>query len=161
MAWTDGRTWAAADLVTAAKMNEISASLNALGGAWASYTPVWTAAGTAISEVNATISGKHRTVGKTVDFRIFIIMGSSTTYGTSVYNFTLPSTPTLASWEAIDGSVVCTDTSASDRYGLLPLYSGGGKVTCVNGSASRISNTVPFTWANGDQLSISGSYEIA
>lgn len=157
MAWTTPRTWAVNETLTAAKMNEISSSLNALGDTWTSYTPSWFASGTAPALNNGTITGKYRTVGKTVDFRILLIMGSTTTYGTGVYNFTLPSAPNLSTWEAV-GSGVFTDTSAGDHYGLVAYYSGGSNVSASNGSAGRLSSTLPFTWANTDILSIIGRY---
>ena len=39
MAWTNPRTWGVGETVTAAKMNEISADLNAVGDAPPAYTP--------------------------------------------------------------------------------------------------------------------------
>lgn len=160
MAWTTGRTWAVNETLTAAKMNEISASLNALGGAWASYTPSWFASGTAPAIGNGTITGSYRAVGKTVDFRIRIIMGSTTTYGTGVYNFTLPSTPSLSTWDAIAGNCTFTDTSLSEHYTYGPVYSGGSNVSAFATGGTRISNTTPLTFANTDIISITGRYEV-
>lgn len=160
MSWTTARIWTVNETLTAAKMNEISTNLNVLGDDWTSYTPNWTASGTSPAVGNGTLSGSYRTVGKTVDFRILFVTGSSTTYGTGVYNFTLPSAPNIATWSAV-GAACFTDTSLSDHYFLGAVYTGGSNVSAFNGSAGRLAQTVPFTFANTDVFSFTGRYTIA
>lgn len=161
MAWPSTvPSFTAGAVLAASKLNDIRDALSTLGDAWTTYVPTWSSSGTAISLGNASITGRYRAVGKTIDFRILLVMGSSTTYGTGVYNFSLPFTPTaLTSWEAL-GSCVATDSSASDRYGLTALYAGGSNVSAVGGAAGRLGQLVPFTWASTDRLSITGRFEL-
>jgi hypothetical protein len=57
---------------------------------WTSYTPVWGSTGTAPAIGNGTLSGLYLQVGKTVHVIIHFKAGSTTTFGTGVYNFSLP-----------------------------------------------------------------------
>ncbi len=61
-----------------------------IGVAWVSYTPSWTASGTNPTLGNGTLIGKYRKIGKTVDFRIYILGGSTTDGGSGDYTLSLP-----------------------------------------------------------------------
>ncbi|MFG3639077.1 hypothetical protein ACGF3C_02235 [Micromonospora sp. NPDC047762] len=124
---------------------------------WTSYTPIWTAIGTNPVKNNGTITGAYKRIGTTVHYTGEILMGSTTTYGSGAW---LVSTPTTAAGAAIavGSSVMRSASNAVNRVGgsvefntttTLAFYGAGGAVA----------STVPFTWANGDRLRWSITYE--
>jgi len=98
-----------------------------------------------------------------VHFAISIVMGSTTTFGSGSYSFSLP----LAS---AGGTVVAVASARFEDSSATTAYAGAGNIGnsvstmtffVTNGATSgTVSNTNPFTWANGDNIRISGTYEI-
>lgn len=162
MAWTSPRTWLAGEAPTAATLNtHIRDNFKALGDAWASYTPTWTASGTAPALGNGTLTGAYMNTGKLCVARVFLTMGSTTTYGTGNYTFAMPfSSAVGAQWFPL-GGCVCRDASATATYFFGAFTAGSNTVSAGNDAASRLGQLVPFTWANTDTLAISMAYEIA
>ncbi|WP_433478154.1 hypothetical protein ACQPZP_14635 [Spirillospora sp. CA-142024] len=126
-------------------------------GAWTSFTPTWTASTTNPSLGNGTVDAAYRVCGSTVFFRISYVFGSTTNFGSGAWGFSLPVAP--ISPQA--ASAVLADSSASNRLpGTAWLTAGSGIFRVLNTSGSfGTSSTSPFTWATGDGLIISGSYE--
>jgi hypothetical protein len=133
--------------------------------AWASYTPVWTASGTNPVIGNGTIEGYYKLIGKTCFVRGNIAMGSTTTFGTGEWYVSMPVTAVHA--DAIlmtvtlldNGSAWYNATMAGGRAGFnnkAPMQ----YVNYLNGTASDVNPTQPFTWTNGDRFIWNGSYEI-
>lgn len=143
----DGTTW------------QTSAQL----GAWTAYTPVWTASTTNPALGNGTLTGAYVQIGKTVHYRIRLRAGTTTTYGTGVYRFSLPVTAvaTFAGAGEIIGQASLLDNSASSRYARNAYTYDDTKVSLVDEAGNGVSNTVPFTWASLDNVSIVGTYEAA
>lgn len=142
--------------MVAAGDDTLAADLNALVPTWTSYVPTW-GASSAPSLGNGTLTGSYAKVGKLVNVRIALTIGSTTTMGSGRWTFSLPFAPAAQQCLA----AVSEDASATTRYGggawITP---GTGVFAVAMGSGSNgASSTVPFTWANGDQLYISGSYE--
>lgn len=147
-----------------------AAALEALVSAWASYTPTWTASGTAPVLGNGTLSGRYKQIGKLVHVEIGLLAGTTTTYGTGQWQFLLPATadyPGGAFAENRDvGGYQAFDTSGAARYvGHNVLASSGSNLVCLtNNSPTAIGTvgaTVPFTWATGDRLTINATYRAA
>jgi hypothetical protein len=164
MAWVAPRVWTALEKITAAKLNEISSALNAIGDPWTSYgTPstLWTSSGTQPAIGNGTCTGRFAQAGKDVDGNISIIMGSTTTFGTGTYTFLLP--VSAFNFRALSGKADLLDTSASAVFART--ISGTNTTAFVvvdfTGTAGRISATSPITWATGDRIDIGFSYEAA
>lgn len=135
---------------------------------WTAYTPTWTAATTNPSIGNGTLAGRYTQIGKTCVLVIGLTMGSTTTYGSGEWSFSLPKT--------------AKNTSGINYYGVAHIRNAGTanyervaqiappvSTTVINtfidptsGSNSfNISSTVPFTWGDGDALGIEITYEIA
>jgi len=131
----------------------------AAAAAWASFTPTWTGSVTNPVIGNGTMVGAYLQVGKTVQFRLVVTMGSTTTYGSGAWGLTLPVAPNSSQAAA----AVYVDSSASTRCsGSAWLTSGSGifrMLPPTDAASSGISPTVPFTWATSDQIIISGTYE--
>jgi hypothetical protein len=132
-------------------------------GAWLTYSPNWTAVTTSPVLGNGTISGWYRRVGKTVHFRILLTMGSTTTYGSGGFGFSLP-VASIAQPSPIGGAIgnaALYDLSAPTRNFRHVYWAGTNVVRIADDSGALAANTVPWTWANGDQIAIHGTYEAA
>ena len=137
-------------------------------GKWQSYTPIWTAVTTNPSIGNGTLVGRYTQIGKTCILVIGLTMGSTTTYGSGNWSFSLPKT--------------AKNTSGINFYGVAHIRKVGTanfkrrsqimssmSTTVINmfifptpGSKSaNISATVPFTWGEGDAFGFEITYEIA
>ncbi len=137
--------------------------------AWISYTPTWTASTTNPVLGNGTIAGVYKQRGKIVDFRFEMTTGSTTTYGSGGYFFTLPVNAKIASVGSMVSSGYIQDVSTG-LYFQCVADTGNG----VDKMAVRVFNatgtfayletvitTAPMTWATGDTIWVQGTYEAA
>lgn len=133
---------------------------------WTSYVPTWTASSVDPVLNNGTIEGYYKLIGKTCFVRGNIVMGSTTTFGTGEWYISMPFTAVNA--DAIlmtanlldNGSAWYNATLNGARSGFntrAPLQ----YVNIVNGTATDVNATQPFTWATSDRFIWNGSYEIA
>jgi hypothetical protein len=129
-------------------------------GAWRSYTPTWTAVTTNPTVGNGTLSGKYLLVGRRVEFRIAVTWGSTTNNGSGVYRWAepLPSANYATPVGEPIGQATLYDTSAGDRYTRTAYMTTAG-ISLTSEAAGLVSGINPWTWANGDALVITGSYE--
>ena len=131
-------------------------SLASFGGAWTLYTPAWTCSSTNPVIGNGTLRGHYSQVGKTVHYRIYILTGSTTTYGTgAIYTFGLPTATSGLDYAM--GSAIVQDGSVRN---VAAAFANGSGISLVVGS-TFVSPTTPFTLGSGDVISIAGSYEAA
>jgi hypothetical protein len=141
----------------AADLQTISDILTALTEPWEAYAPAWTGGSPAIG--NGTLQGFYIEIGKLTLFRINLIAGSTTTFGSTAWTLGLPVTHNVATGQAV-GKASLNDSSATgNRMGRLAWVNGATGIALGDESAGRVSNTVPFTWASGDQCTVSGFYE--
>ncbi len=162
MTWVAPRTYVAAAVLTAAQLNETRDSLKAIGDAWTSYTPTWTSTGTAPALGNGTITGSYVLAGKLVHFRVKLLMGSTTTYGTGSYLLSPPANAAGAAYDAT-GSVIIHDASAGGRYLGITWLSDNAHFRLLHQAAAGLSqdvtNTSPMTFATSDEIHVAGTYE--
>lgn len=133
------------------------------GGAYSSYTPTWGATGVAPATGNGTLVGRYLQIGKFVHYTISLTMGSTTTFGTGEWFFSLP----VASSAGITvpvGQTYLYDTSAGAATQATARMLGGAvccryPATWPNGVETGATNATPFTWATTDILAFSGVYE--
>ncbi|MEU4348314.1 hypothetical protein [Streptomyces sp. NPDC023838] len=162
------RTWVVGEVVTAALLNqEIREPFNDLIAAWTSYAPAW-GAGTAPNIGNGTLSGRYRLIGKTCTVEFGQTMGTTTTFGTGVWTWTVPFT--AASPPGSDANFTYTGAA---RGHAAAWYSG--TVGVMKGTnLARIyphketpntewASGVPTTWAASttNYLHAGLTYEIA
>ena len=128
-------------------------------GEWQSFSPSWTSTGTAPSLGNGTLTGSYMLVGETCFFRLLLSPGSTTTFGTGNYRFSLPVT---AAGTVMFGFTRMNDSSVGSAYfGTYFLASTTVLATFTNANpVAAVTNTVPFTWADGDFFFVQGHYEI-
>jgi len=132
--------------------------------AWTSYTPVF--ANTTLG--NGTVSGRYNQVGKTVNFWARFVLGGTSAMGTTP-TVTLPVTASsnYTVGEQLIGDCQFGDSGTADFVGplrflttttaLLTVVGVGGTYASLLG----ISATVPMTWVSGDDLTVTGRYEVA
>jgi len=61
-----------------------------IGGVWKDYTPVWTATTTNPSIGNGSLFGRYTIVGKTCTCNFNLTAGSTTTFGSGNWEFSVP-----------------------------------------------------------------------
>lgn len=126
-----------------------------------SYTP--TLGGTSWSLGNGTVSGTYTQIGKQVFFNSTVTFGSTSGYGSGSLTISLPATPVATHI----GHCRAFDTSAGTSYGGELIISTAGTATplvtpaAAGGSSRGLISTVPFTWATGDSVTITGYFEAA
>ena len=134
---------------------------------WLPYTPTWLGtAGTAGTVGNGTLQGRYREIGKCLYVGIDLICGTTTTFGTGYWGFSLPTGYKVAgnaNTRAL-ASAWAYDTSAGAEYVGVGRSSGAAGAFDNNAFLVAFPNAlakaaVPFVWANADLLSIYGCVE--
>lgn len=159
------RTWVVGEIVSAALLNqEIRDQFNSFYGAWTPYTPVWTGSTTNPVVNNGTLLGRYNKVGRDVQFHINLTCGSTTTYGSGNYNWTLPFSAANQGASMIGvaqllgtnrwaGQVVISPTATSVSTFFPPAF-GDCRLAFH-------SQGVPETMAATSQVRVTGFYESA
>jgi hypothetical protein len=132
-------------------------------GAYASYTP---GSITGFTTGNGTVAARYRQLGKTVFVSATITLGSTSAMtGSLVIQF--PVSANTANNGVLFGNVYYNDTGVASYFGRLQ-QSGANFFSCVVENTSITYNTInntsaliPFTWATGDQIILTGTYEAA
>lgn len=135
-----------------------------LGAAWTAYTPTWTGSGSNPVIGNGTLAGRYKQIGKNVDFQIWVSMGSTTTFGTGNYSLTLPVAANVSLFVVGTlGTVSALDSSAGSRIGgdIIRTSSTAFSIASTTASTGVWGQLAPFTWAQSDDVTITGSYEAA
>lgn len=157
MAWTSPKTWAANDVLTAADLNtHVRDNLKAVTE-WTSYSPTWTATGGTPTIGNGTLSGSYILAGDLLVLRIELVIGSTTSLGTTtVWRFSLPSGITGSGFNVTAG--VAYDSSANTTQMVGGFVTSGASNMGVNTqNGANVGYLLPFTWATGDVLTIQGA----
>jgi hypothetical protein len=140
---------------------------------WTTYTPTLTNGAGTVTVGNGTISGRYRRVagGDTVLATGTLVLGSTTSIGTSFVRFGLPINASAASigtcfgvFQAVDsgnlrlsGSVLLAATDyVTAVLGVWPNTS-----TSINSKGGDMTNTIPTTWNTGDSFYWQIEYEPA
>jgi len=130
---------------------------------WTSYTPTWSSTGTQPAIGNGILDGAFQRVGRGLKFRIRLIPGSTTTFGTGTYFLTAPAaTGALVPPQVM--TAILYDTSTGGWYshiGYLPTSSSAIQFPRGNGSTDQFGATTPVTLANGDVFIVEGVIEVA
>jgi hypothetical protein len=149
-------TFLAGELPDADKFLEITNYMLASTGAWTTYTVTW--AGGSPSIGNGSLTGQYRQLGKTVNVWIQMIAGSTTTFGSTVWTFSLPVAADNTAVQA--GTAYMFDSGTANRSGVAAL-STASTVFVISSADTDVGPTVPQNWTTGDKLVISMTYEAA
>ena len=129
----------------------------AMEGEWTDYAPTWS--GT-ISD--GTITAAYLTVGRTVDYRISVVWGASTSHGAATQTLTLPFAPHsfYVSSCAIGHGMALN--AGTEDYPLVAQITSGSTIAFSNcADAVNVTNAAPFTFGSADALFVIGRYEAA
>lgn len=129
-------------------------------GTITSFTPTWSADGSAPSLGNGTLTGRYAISadGKLVWVMVELVAGSTTTFGTGEWRFAKP-TGTVAYRAPM--TAWAYDSSAPAEYQCgAQIGFGDSGFGCYYGGLGVRSDT-PFTWATGDHFGFSGIYPIS
>jgi hypothetical protein len=142
-----------------------AAIMNQIGAAWESYTPAWTSNGTAPAIGNGVLTGTYGRINKTVFGQIFMKTGSTSTYGTGTYRFSLPpiASTGLNSFSTVGYGYVL-DVSAANVTTVILTRSGNTDrvdLRFTGGGFGELTATAPYTFANGDEFHLSFFYQAA
>ncbi|MGW1609404.1 hypothetical protein ACWCQZ_08400 [Streptomyces sp. NPDC002285] len=159
------RTWVVGEVVAAATMNtEIRDQFNSMFAAWTAYTPTWTSSGTAPAIGNGTLLGRYMKFGRTVICHINMTTGSTSTYGTGNYSWSLPVQAANAGASLVGsahllgtdrwvGEIVISPNATTTS----PFFN----ISTTNTRVDFMTNTRPETIAAGAQVRLTFVYESA
>lgn len=132
-------------------------------GAWTDYTPSWTASGSAPAIGNGVMEGRYKSLdSKTYIIRIHWAAGSTTTFGTGDWSFSLPAgltTQNSGKLSILAGDALDSGTIRRPMTGHC--HANSTKVDVLVSDSGGVSSTVPWTWASGDEIWLSGIIEVA
>lgn len=129
-------------------------------GSWATYTVTYAAGGGGAAIGNGSTVGRWNKRGKLIVAHLAITMGTTTTYGAGALILSLPATAVttvpLYSWSAS-----LYDSSAGRIYPVVSQLYSTTQVSCYEATGLIVSALVPFTFATGDQISVTAVFEEA
>lgn len=130
------------------------------GATYASYVPAIRASGTDPTVGDGTLVGRYGQSGGTVHFSINFTYGSTSTGGDGTWGFTLPVAPRAD----MEQQAICLilDAGTDNKVGVATINGTTGDISSVVvDGANVVTGLTPMTWAAGDELNITGSYEAA
>lgn len=115
------------------------------------YTPTWTAASVNPTLGDGTLVGLASKRGRVVTVQLRLIAGTTTTFGTGVWYFSLPFVPSTTQ-QAV-GAAHAVDSGTTNVVGVCEtLTDGTARMQVYFDAANAAGAAVPFTWASGDVL---------
>lgn len=152
------KTFIEGELLTASDVNQ---NLNHTLLNWTTYVPTWNAATTNPTLGNGTLVGRYVQIGKTVHATISLTFGSSTGIGSGAYNFGLPMSAANGSVQYPVGSARLRDNSPS-TYAMRTAYLlNTTTIALAAENGVNVGHNNPWTFASGDIINISMTYEVA
>lgn len=133
-------------------------------GAWVSYTPTWNSGGTAPVIGNGTLAGRYSITGKTVNVVINMIAGSTTTFGTGSYTFSLPFQAANQVVSSVGHAHLLDTTRWAGNIIVSPNALNAGPFFPTSQTDTRltaITSTVPQTLTTSAQIRLTFAYEMA
>lgn len=141
----------------------ITAAANFNTNAWATYAASWTTSGTAPAIGNGTLVSRFQRYGRGITLLISLQPGSTTTFGTGEYRFSLPTTQASAVGTTgfYPGDAFALDAGTAFYMGTSIIDNTNNFVRIVKGDGTLNfwQSNQPFTWGNGDSLNILIQYE--
>lgn len=158
MAWTDLTAYAAGRF-TVAMAELLRGNFKAIGDAWTTYTPTWTATTTNPTLGNGTISGRYISAGKLAIISVSTVFGSTTTVGSGSYAWSTPGSISARDFHVIQGSAMLLDSSAGSLLPKVAWAVNGTSIVVSDLTPTRISHNSPVIWATGDRIDFQVIFE--
>lgn len=146
--------------IDAGTIIELAAPQVSLNATRQSWVPAWTSGGSAPDFGNSNVAAHWWNYGPIAFFRMRIIFGSTTTFGTGLYSFSLPFAPSATANQV--ASAIAVDTSAGTRWSGAAQITSTGDISRISFSdgTSGMSNSNPLPWTQTDILIVEGWAEI-
>lgn len=157
----DNDSIAASAAIAYSKLN-LTGSLVAADAAFAttSYTPTLTATTTPPTlGTGSTVSGRYVQLGKLVWFQALIVFGTSASAGSGIYSISYPVAADGSNFPIGSGWLV--DSNTSNEYVVTCDGTDTAGIRMRSQLTGVVDNDEPFTWADGDEIRISGWYVAA
>ena len=122
------------------------------------YTPEWTATTTNPSIGNGTLRGLFSRNGDVVTTSIDFIVGSATTLGVGVWEFSVPVIPRPITGQTQVGISIITDGTTA-TVASCRLVAQSSAIRIQSGSIF-VSNTQPHAWSENDTIRIQFTYMV-
>ena len=133
--------------------SDVNTYLMGEGGAWTTFTPTYAD----LTIGNGVVDAKFARYGRTIHFSINILFGSTTSVTGNIVILGLPVAMRAAEYSGgFRGSA--RDGSAA-VYSSIHARANSTTAFGLQADASIVNATVPFEWASGDRLFMSGTYE--
>lgn len=128
---------------------------------WFNLSVSWTSASNPQPSIgNGALSGKWEAQAKGIAFQIYLVAGSTTTFGTGQWYFALPADAVATGTGQEIGIVYALDSGTMNYFGFWYLSSGSNLISILRDNTTTPFNpTTPFTWTTNDILSIKGFYQ--
>jgi hypothetical protein len=128
-----------------------------LGDAKRNQAVTWTATTVAPAIGNGALTSNYDVVNGLCHYTISLTAGSTTTFGTGEWLFSLP----IPSTGPAVGSVWALDSGTAYYIGACKVSAGSNLGCYTNNNGSSFSPTIPFSWAANDELLITLTYPIS
>jgi hypothetical protein len=167
MAWTDPKTWATNDILSASDLNTYVRDNGRAIGKLTSYTPSWTASTTNPVIGNGVIQGRYIALEEWCWVSVQISVGTTTTVGSGNYSVSLPfAGSTLSGGTEQNLAVALNHLGVARFYGIGVIFTGGttfvvnGPTLWSAGTQQLWGNTTPFSFGGvvGNTMNASGIY---
>jgi len=152
--------WTGSEELEGHVMNDFNAAFLAIDGI--GVMAAWTPTLSGITIGSGTVDARYCKIGKLVYFEINIVLAANSSI-TGAVSFSIPSASRSTRFIygfIIDAGATFYMLSGEVIYSACNCWavgSAGGYVTPF----TALSSTVPMTWATGDSLHLSGTYEVA
>jgi hypothetical protein len=142
------------------EIKALDTRLDVVEAAWTSYSPTILSAWTL---GNGTLEGYYRNIGKLIVYRIHFQAGSTTTFvGSPAWAlppFVVKAPVFGSNIDACLGHAGIIDASTGNRFFRNCLAANNDRIIITDDADTRLSATVPFTWATSDRIWMQGMYE--
>ena len=122
------------------------------------YTPAWTTSGTAPSLGNGSLLGRYSRTGNLVTVTIEFLAGSTTTFGTGDFRFSLPFTSASTIQQV--GTARLLDSGTAYWVGTAVVGASASFLRMFTTTSAAVNSGGPFVWASGDNFVLSITYTI-
>lgn len=132
-----------------------------IGGIWSTYTLAWTAATTNPAIGDGILEGRYTLIGNTVHVNIYMYAGSTTTFGTGVWSFSLPFTAANISGH-YGGTLIMRDSGIRSYIRIADITPTAAVVTNFiedQTNSYTIDASTPFAWGKDDYLRLNLVFE--
>ena len=121
------------------------------------FTPTWSSTGTAPDLGNADVRCEYTRRGMYIRAKYFIKFGTTTTFGTGTYKFSIPVNRYTSTTTMFVGVALL-----KDRAGVVEtlFQSSDDSIRPFDGSGNAMTPTAPVTWASTDVLCMDIEYRI-